>query len=90
MRKNTVVKEYELPVDVKKDGRYFVATCPVWSDCYAQGYSLENAVQEIEGVAKTLIEIYEEEDKKIPLKLKSQNKSYSRYKFNLSVLSPAF
>ncbi len=69
MRKNTVVKEYELPVDIKKDGEYFVATCPVWSDCYAQGYSLESAVREIEGVTKTLIEIYEEEGKKIPLGL---------------------
>lgn len=90
MRKNTVVNEYELPVDVKKDGRYFVATCPIWPDCYAQGRTLEEAVKEIEGVARTLIEIYDEEDMKVPLKIKSQSKSTSRYKFNLSVLSPAF
>lgn len=89
MRKNTVVKEYELPVDVKKDGNYFVATCPIWSDCYAQGRNLDEAIREVENVARTLIEIYEEENMKVPLKLKSQNRSTTKYKFNLSVLSPA-
>ncbi|MCJ7740952.1 type II toxin-antitoxin system HicB family antitoxin [Candidatus Microgenomates bacterium] len=57
------VKEYELPVSVQKeaDGG-FVAKCPIWSDCYAQGDTLEEAVTELQYVASSLIELYEEED----------------------------
>ncbi|MEK7164011.1 MAG: type II toxin-antitoxin system HicB family antitoxin [Patescibacteria group bacterium] len=66
MNKITQVNEYEFPIEVKKNGNYYVATCSVWSDCYAQGHSLENAVDSISDVAKGLIEIYEQEDKKIP------------------------
>lgn len=90
MNRITIVNEYELPIAVKREGNYFVASCSSWSDCYAQGYSLENAIDSITDVAKGLIEIYEQEDKKIPLKLKRQNKSNSLFKFDLSILAPAF
>jgi len=89
MKKVALVNEYELPIEVKKEGNYYVASCSVWSDCYAQGYSLEDAVENITKVTKGLIEIYEQEDKKIPLKLKHQNKSDTNFKFDLSILAPA-
>ncbi|MBI5358346.1 type II toxin-antitoxin system HicB family antitoxin [Candidatus Amesbacteria bacterium] len=73
MKKTTQINEYELPIEVNKEGSYYIAKCQTWSDCYAQGYSLDSAVDAVSEVAKGLIEIYEQEDKKIPLKLKRQN-----------------
>jgi predicted RNase H-like HicB family nuclease len=90
MKKITQVNEYELPIEVNKEGSYYIAKCTSWSDCYAQGHSLDNAIDAISDVAKSLIEIYEQEDKKIPLKLKRQNKSDTRFRFDLSILAPAF
>lgn len=89
MKKIALVNEYELPIEVKKEDRYYVAKCSVWSDCYAQGYSLDDAISNITGVAKELIAIYEQEDKKVPLKLKRQNRSETSFKFDLSILAPA-
>lgn len=89
MKKVAQVNQYELPVEVKKDGGYYVASCPSWSDCYAQGHSLDDTVEAVTNVAKGLIEIYEQEDKKIPLKLKRQNKSDTKFRFDLSILAPA-
>lgn len=67
------VSEYELPIQLaaQKDGS-FVAHCPVWSDCYAQGDTIDKAVLEITAVAQSLIELYKEEGLKIPLKLQSK------------------
>lgn len=90
MNKTTIVNEYELPIEVNKEVNYYVAKCPIWSDCYAQGHSLENAVDSITDVAKGLIEIYEQENKSVPLKLKRQNKSDTKFRFDLSIFAPAF
>ena len=38
MKKITQVNEYELPIEVNKEGSYYIAKC-TWSDCYAQGFS---------------------------------------------------
>lgn len=75
-RNNLTVSEYELPVIFTKerDGG-FVARSPVWKDCYAQGDSLDEAAYEITAVASSLIELYKEEGKKIPLKEKTVSKS---------------
>ena len=69
LRRSEKVLEYELPIQIRpqKDGG-FVVTCPVWSDCYAQGDTLDEAVLEITAVAQSLIELYKEEGLKIPLK----------------------
>ena len=41
------IKEYELPITIneEKEGG-FVAICPVWKDCYAQGETIEEAINE--------------------------------------------
>ena len=67
MRKNTVVNQYELPMEIKKEGKWYIAKCPIWRDCYAQSDTVDGVVFEITGVAKTLIEIYQEKDLKVPL-----------------------
>jgi len=69
IKKTEKVLEYELPVKIEpQDGGYF-AFCPKWSDCYAQGNTVEEALSEINLVAQTLIEIYQEEEIRIPLSL---------------------
>ena len=71
MRKNTKIREYELPIDIREetDGS-FTALCPKWVDCYAQGDSIDEVINEISAVAATLIELYQEEELSIPLTLR--------------------
>lgn len=74
-QKRLQVLEYELPIEVEKDpsGGY-VAKSPLWSDCYAQGDTLDEVTCEVTSVAASLIELYKEEGLKIPLKKKSTSK----------------
>jgi len=74
-KQNLTISEYELPVTVDQEAEGgFVARCEVWQDCYAQGDTLEEALNEISFVASSLIELYQEEDLPIPLKLKRTSK----------------
>lgn len=76
MKKRTLtIKHYELPVEIEKEkeGGY-IARCPIWPECYAQGETIEEALSEISYVASSLIELYQEENLKIPLKLKEKEK----------------
>ena len=68
--KTLTILEYKLPITVKRDktGGY-IARCRNWDDCYAQGETLEDALNELSGVASSLIELYKEEGLKIPLTL---------------------
>lgn len=65
--KTAAVKKYQLPIEISQNGNYFVANCPGWADCYAQGGTIDEATAEIIGVAGSLIELYEEEELKVPL-----------------------
>ena len=70
------IQEYELPVTIRKEKKGgFTASCPKWSDCYAQGETIEEAINEISYVASSLIELYKEEDMEIPLKLKKNEQN---------------
>lgn len=75
LKQTTKVLEYELPIKIipQKEGG-FVVTCSIWSDCYAQGDTVDEAVLEITAVAQSLIEIYKEEGLKIPLKKQEEQK----------------
>lgn len=64
------IQEYELPITIQEEDGGFVATCSVWKDCYAQGDTLEEAINEISYAASSLIELYKEEDMQIPLSIK--------------------
>lgn len=70
-KKTINIKEYELPITIQaeKEGG-FSASCPVWDDCYAQGESVEEVINEISYVASSLIGLYTEENMDIPLKIK--------------------
>lgn len=71
--KNKIItlQEYDLPIIIHEEEQGFVATCPIWHDCYAQGDTIEDVINEIAQVASSLIELYKEEDMPIPLTLKN-------------------
>lgn len=75
LKQTKKVLEYKLPVEIKpqKEGG-FVAVCPDWSDCYAQGDTIDEAVLEITAVTQSLIELYKEEGLEIPLKLQKEER----------------
>jgi len=86
--KKLTIFEYELPIKLEKqkEGGY-VAICPIWSACYAQGETIEETVNEISSVATSLIELYKEEEMKIPLKLiKSSQKAESSLSLTFPVI----
>ena len=82
--KNINVQEYELPITLHEEDKGFIATCSVWQDCYAQGETLEEAINEMSYVASSLIELYKEEGIKIPLKLKNTSDKKTAG-FNISI-----
>lgn len=70
------VFEYELPIEVESQSEGgFVAKCPIWPACYAQGETFDEAVLEITAVAQSLIELSKEEGLDIPLKLRQERTS---------------
>lgn len=78
--------EYELPIVIESNSDGYLAKCPSWSDCYAQGDSIEEVISEINSVATSLIELYQEENLKIPLSLKKKESVKSDLlKFNFPV-----
>lgn len=62
------VEGYELPIVIEQEDDMFIAKSTNWGACYAQGYSVENVVFEISEVAISLIDLYREQNKRIPLK----------------------
>ena len=77
------VFEYQLPIKIEENPEGgFTVSSPAWSDCYAQGDTLDEAVNELSAVAASLIELYKEEGLKVPLKKKVSEKST----FNVPIL----
>ena len=66
--KSIKIKEYKLPlvIEQENDGT-FVAACPEWSDCYAQGDTVDEVVNEAVAVAASLVELYAEGELLFPL-----------------------
>ncbi|MBI3385266.1 type II toxin-antitoxin system HicB family antitoxin [Candidatus Gottesmanbacteria bacterium] len=86
-QKKLTIFEYELPIIVEGDSGGFVAKCPNWKDCYAQGETLEETINEISYTASSLIELYKEENITIPLKLRSKkNEPSPFFRFNFPLI----
>ena len=84
--KQLIIQEFELPIEIEKDDGY-VTRCPKWSDCYAQGDSIEEVINEISYVASSLIELYKEEGMPIPLKLKKESQKATKgFTFNIPLI----
>lgn len=86
--KMITILEFELPVSIQADEKGgFIATSSAWSDCFAQGDTIEEALQEITSVASLLIELYDEENLKIPLTQKTKiKKSLGGFDLQLPVI----
>lgn len=86
--KTIPISEYQLPVVITKENEFFIAACPSWSDCYAQGKTIDEAMAEIISVASSLVELYQEEGLKIPLKQKANPATSSqKLSFNVPVFA---
>jgi len=86
-KKNLTIFEYELPVTVEKGKDGYIATCPLWDACFAQGDTLEEAINEISYVASALVEMYKEEGLPIPLELKeTKRQKSSSFSFNFPLI----
>lgn len=89
MRRISFVSQYELPVKIAKDQDGYLATCPVWKDCYAQGDTIDEALSEITAVATSLIELYRDEGLAVPLKLQRRSEEKSKLSLKLPLLVSA-
>lgn len=89
MAKTFVLDQYELAVDVQRDGDGFLATSSHWSDCYAQGDTPEEAVSELIAVAGSLIELYKEEGLKVPLALRRRATALENFQFKFPLVVAA-
>jgi len=61
---------YVLPVEIEplEEGGY-LATCPLLQGCHAQGETIAEAIENVQDVAKVLLEIYAQDRKPIPSEL---------------------
>ncbi len=89
MKKIASIKSYQLPIHIKQEGEYYIATCPQWQDCYAQGKTIDEATSEIIGVATSLVELYTEERMHIPLTERklSDSPKHTKISFNVPVFA---
>ncbi len=51
VKKTISVRQYQLPLNISRDGVGFVASCLQWSDCYAQGDTIDEVISEVQAVA---------------------------------------
>ncbi|MDO8452073.1 MAG: type II toxin-antitoxin system HicB family antitoxin [bacterium] len=86
MKKKTRVNQYELPITIKRDEDGYLASCPTWRDCYAQGDTIDEALSEITAVAGSLIELYQEENKTVPLKQIKTQKPGEAFHLNIPLI----
>ncbi len=54
-KKMVMLQEYDLPIVIHEEETGFTATCPVWQDCYAQGDTIEEVINEISNVASAVL-----------------------------------
>ena len=86
MKKIINVQQCQLPLDITRDKDGYIAVCPLWSDCYAQGDSIDEVIAEAQAVAISLIELYREEDKSIPLKAVKEMKMEDQFSLNVPLV----
>ena len=57
MEVNAVKKKYNLPILVEKDeDNFYVVECPIFSGCYTQGRTLDEALKNIREVIDLCLE----------------------------------
>lgn len=86
MKTTLSVHQYDLPLAIKREGNFYLAYCSQWSDCYAQGDTIDEALTEVQSVAASLVELYEEENIRIPLRLNKITSKLEEFRFNLPLV----
>ena len=56
-KKYLALAEYSLPIEIQREDDGYVAKCPVWNDCFAQGDTIDEAINEISYVASSFFKI---------------------------------
>ncbi len=71
MAKHRATKQYKLPVKIEalEEGGY-LAICPVLQGCHTEGQTIAEALENLEDVARQLIELREEDGLPIPPELR--------------------
>jgi predicted RNase H-like HicB family nuclease len=87
VKQTKTVKAFQLPIEITREGDHFIAHCPRWKDCYAQGKSIDEATTEIIAVASSLIELYQEEELSIPLVQNKSSTTSAKISFDVPIFS---
>jgi predicted RNase H-like HicB family nuclease len=65
---------YKLPIEIELlDEGGFLATCPILQGCHAEGDSVANAMENVEDVARNLIELMQVDGVPLPSELQIAN-----------------
>ncbi|KKQ93372.1 MAG: hypothetical protein UT19_C0013G0036 [Candidatus Woesebacteria bacterium GW2011_GWB1_39_10b] len=77
-------KLYNLPIFVEKDeDGFYVVECPIFSGCYTQGKTLDEALKNIEEVIELVLE--EKENKEVLRDYQSESIGFHSVKMTLNV-----
>ncbi len=80
----TKSKLYNLPVFIEKDeDGFYVIECPIFSGCYTQGKTIDEALKNIEEVIELVLE--EEENKETLREYQSESIGFHSVKMVLNV-----
>jgi len=80
----TKSKLYSLPIYIEKDeDGFYVVECPIFSGCYTQGKTLDEALKNIEEVIELVLE--EEENKETLKNYQSEFVGFHSVKMTLNV-----
>ncbi len=82
------MRRFLLPfeVEVLEEGG-FLASCPTVQGCHAEGDSISSAIQELEDVARTMIEVRIEDGLPLPQELHGEPPEILRAEISVSVES---
>lgn len=83
-RVTTKSKLYNLPIFIEKDeDGFYIVECPIFSGCYTQGKTLDEALKNIEEVIELVLE--EKENKEVLRNYQSESIGFHSVKMNLNV-----
>ena len=79
-------RTYVLPVEVERleDGRY-LAVCPTLEGCHAEGDTIAEALENVEDVARVLVELSLEQGLPLPAELQGEPPAKVRAEVVVSV-----
>ncbi|HZQ07128.1 MAG TPA: type II toxin-antitoxin system HicB family antitoxin [Anaerolineae bacterium] len=70
------MKQYKLPIEIEplEEGGY-LAVCPILQGCHAEGETVTEALENVEDVARNIIELMRHDRVPLPRELQEANRS---------------